>query len=94
MVLTSCPLLCQVTEDIRGMQLTRDDCGAVFDVPQKHMAAVNAVMEDFGALTVCKALPELKERFTGGGGNYGGNGGFNMGRGGGRGGGGRGGELQ
>jgi hypothetical protein len=89
----------EVTEDIRGMQLTKDDCGAVFDVPSKHMASVQSVMEDYGALAVCTTLPELKERFGGGGMGgggggygYGNGGGFRMGAGGGRGGGGRGGE--
>lgn len=76
----------EVTEDIRGMSLTKDDQGAVFDVPAKHMATLRAAMEqeEDSPVSICTSLPELKERnfsMGGGGGGFGGRGGGFGGRG-------------
>ena len=60
----------EVTEDIRGMQLTADNTGAVFDVPSKYMkTSMKRAVEENPFLTVCKTLPEIKQpRGVGGGG--------------------------
>jgi ATP-dependent RNA helicase DDX21 len=73
----------EVTEDIRGMQLTADDMGAVFDVPQKHMKAhMLKAVEQNPFLHVCTELPELKQPqgfSMGSGGGFGGGGGGGFG---------------
>lgn len=61
----------EVTDDIRGMQLTADDMGAVFDVPSKYMKSmVKKAVEENPFLTVCQALPELKQPRGGMGGGF------------------------
>jgi ATP-dependent RNA helicase DDX21 len=76
-----------VTDAIRGMTMTADGTGAVFDVPDKHLAEVKQAMEQNDWLSVCESLPEVKEAFrpqaSGWGGGWGGGRG---GQGGGRGG--------
>ena len=87
-----------VTEDIRGMSMALDFKTAVFDVPEKHVAAVkDAASKSNGRVRVCSKLPELQPqagagssggRASFGGGGGGGGGGFRGGFSGGRGGGG------
>lgn len=75
-----------VCDEIRGMTLTSDGHGAVFDVPQAHIETVKKASKKHPTLLKqCKTLPELK---ASSGGGYGGNvvegqrGGFQGGRGG------------
>ncbi len=98
----------EVTEAIRGMQLTADDMGAVFDVPSNFMKThMRKALDENQFLSVCTALPEVKQprgngfsmggRGSGfggrGGSGFGGRGGgFGRGAGRGRGGGGFGGR--
>ena len=92
--------------EVRGMTLTADGTGAVFDVPFSDAEEYVAASTDENArssctISVCEALPELVERKPrpgqggdqpyGRGYNGGGRGGYNRGRGGGGYGGGRGG---
>ena len=78
----------EVTEETRGMQMTADDMGAVFDVPSKYMHHMKKAVAENNWLHICTELPALKQatqRFGGGGGGgFGGQGGggFRMGRGG------------
>lgn len=76
----------EVTEETRGMQMTADDMGAVFDVPSKYMNHVKKACAENNWVYICTELPALKQiaqRFGGGGGGFGGGGGgFRMGRGG------------
>ena len=85
-----------ITDAIRGMQLTTDECGAVFDVPSQYRAQIDEAINTEEWLKICTSLPELKERHVreNGGNNrgFGGGRGFSGSRGfGGRGGSGRGG---
>ena len=84
------PALC---DEVRGMTLTSDGSGAVFDVPQKLIAAVKAAAAKPGSkVSIPSVLPELEAKEDAGyGGGYGGGGGGFGGRGGFGGGGGRGG---
>ena len=86
-------------ERVRGMALTADGSGAVFDVPEGEVAKYTAASTEtsYGTFTVevATTMPELKERAApnqnggGFGGGYGGRGGYGGGGGyGGRGGGG------
>jgi ATP-dependent RNA helicase DDX21 len=66
-----------VTEAIRGMQLTADGEGAVFDVPAQYMPLFReAIPENAPTLQICTVLPALRERAGGAGGNGGGGFGF------------------
>lgn len=88
-------------EKVKGIRLTADRLGAVFDVPQEYESKIKAIepQDKRVSFSVPAVLPELVQlevarpepKWRGGGGRSGGGGGFSRGGGGGgRGGGGRG----
>lgn len=90
----------ELTDSIKGMRMTKDKLGCVFDIPEEYLKQVEEAWQGdkFATLTECTELPELQEGVSshlnqngysngGGRGGFGSRGGrgFNRGGGGGRG---------
>lgn len=61
-----------VLDTVKGMKITTDGCGAVFDVDHKHKDTFEEYIQNFkdgkikfgNEIKVCEEIPEIKDEFV------------------------------